>query len=126
MSRAFVINGDEWGYCIRMSRKCSGANAEGNCMRDECTEIPEWERPKRSLDDLRKAKIEQALKEAEAARKEAELRAKIAVARELAAKRREERAREAAKAAKSAAKPAVRPKTPSGKTAKTGTSKKIT
>jgi len=99
MSRAFVINGDEWGYCIKMSRKCSGANAEGICMRDECTEIPEWERPKRSLDELRKAKIEEAMKEAEKARKEAELREKIAKAQAIMAKRREERAKEAAKQA---------------------------
>lgn len=122
MSRAFVINGDEWGYCIKMSRKCSGANAEGGCMRDTCTEIPEWERPRRSLDELRQAKIEQALKEAEAARKEAELREKIAAAQKLAAKRREERARAAAEAAKNADRAAAS----SGKTARPRAPKKIT
>jgi len=122
MSRAFVINGDEWGYCIKMSRKCSGANADGNCMRDECTEIPEWERPKRSLDDLRKEKIEQALKEAEEARKAAELREKIARAQAIMAKRREERMKEAAK---QAAKPA-KPKEAAHGAVKTRASKKIT
>ena len=65
MSRAFVINGDEWGYCIQMARKCSGADSEGKCMRSECNEIPEWEKPKRNLDEIRRAKIEAELKEAE-------------------------------------------------------------
>ena len=65
MSRAFVINGDEWGYCIQMARKCSGADSEGKCMRAECDEVPEWEKPKRSLDEIRRAKIEAELKEAE-------------------------------------------------------------
>lgn len=49
MSRAFVINGDEWGYCREQAKRCSGADSEGKCMRGECTEIPEWERPKRKL-----------------------------------------------------------------------------
>ena len=62
MSRAFVINGDEWGFCIKEHKKCSGANADGQCMRAECTEIPEWERPKRSLDDIRREKAEAELK----------------------------------------------------------------
>ncbi|MDO4489422.1 MAG: hypothetical protein Q4B67_10105 [Eubacteriales bacterium] len=58
MSRAFVINGDEWGFCIKMHQKCSGADAEGKCMREECTEIPEWERPKkRSLDEIRRKQL---------------------------------------------------------------------
>lgn len=62
MSRAFVINGDEWGYCIKMSRKCSGADSQGECMRSECTETEESEKPRRSLDDIRREKIEAALK----------------------------------------------------------------
>ena len=64
MSRAFVINGDEWGYCIKMSRKCSGADAWGKCMRSDCNEVPEWEKPKRSLDEIRRAKAEAELKAA--------------------------------------------------------------
>jgi len=56
MSRAFVINGDEWGYCIQQGKRCSGADSEGKCMRGECTEIPEWEKPKRSLDAIRREK----------------------------------------------------------------------
>ena len=65
MSRAFVINGDEWGYCIQMARKCSGADSEGQCMRSECDEIPEWEKPKRSLDEIRRARIEAELQAAQ-------------------------------------------------------------
>ena len=57
MSRAFVINGDEWGYCIEMQRKCPGADPSGKCMRNECDEVPEWEKPKRSVDEIRKAKF---------------------------------------------------------------------
>jgi len=107
MSRAFVINGDEWGYCIKMSRKCSGADPEGKCMRNDCSEVPEWEKPKRSLEELRREKMEEALKEAEAARKTAELREKIAAAKILAAKRREERAAAEKKVAPKPGKQAV-------------------
>ena len=54
MSRAFVINGDEWGYCIKEHKRCAGADSEGKCMRSECTEVPEWERPKKKITDLQK------------------------------------------------------------------------
>ena len=60
MSRAFVINGDEWGFCQERHQKCSGANAEGKCMRAECTEIPEWERPKKSLAERMRERAEKA------------------------------------------------------------------
>lgn len=57
MSRAFVINVDEWGYCLKMNRKCSGADVDGKCMRGECSEIPEWEKPKRSLAQIQMEKM---------------------------------------------------------------------
>ena len=43
MSRAFVINGDEWGFCKREHRRCSSAADDGECMRSECKLDP-WER----------------------------------------------------------------------------------
>ena len=57
MSRAFVINGDEWGFCKKREMRCSGANEEGLCMRPECTEIPAWEQPKRDLKAERRKKL---------------------------------------------------------------------
>lgn len=54
MSRAFVINGDEWSYCRERHQRCAGASSDGTCMREECTEIPEWERPKRKLSSEKK------------------------------------------------------------------------
>ncbi len=57
MSRAFVINGDEWGFCKKREMRCPGANDEGECMRPECTEIPAWEQPKRDIRAERRLKI---------------------------------------------------------------------
>ena len=57
MSRAFVINGDEWGFCKKREMRCPGANDEGECMRPECTEIPAWEQPKRDVRAERRLKM---------------------------------------------------------------------
>ena len=57
MSRAFVINGDEWGFCKKREMRCPGANDEGECMRPECTEIPAWEQPKRDVREERRLKM---------------------------------------------------------------------
>ncbi len=67
MSRAFVINGDEWGFCVQRQMRCAGAKEDGSCMRPECTEIPEWERPKRDLKAERMKKLMEAQKKAEEA-----------------------------------------------------------
>lgn len=57
MSRAFVINGDEWGFCKKREMRCPGANDEGDCMRPECTEIPVWEQPRRDIRAERRQKM---------------------------------------------------------------------
>lgn len=57
MSRAFVINGDEWGFCKKREMRCPGANDEGECMRPECTEIPVWEQPRRDIRAERRQKM---------------------------------------------------------------------
>lgn len=45
MSRAFVINGDEWGYCKEYRKRCSSAFDDGTCMRTRCKDLPEERKP---------------------------------------------------------------------------------
>ncbi len=46
MSRAFVIEGDEWFTCFKMERRCKDANLRGRCTLNKCKY--ETEKTKRS------------------------------------------------------------------------------
>ena len=36
MSRAFVIERDEWFTCFKMNRRCKDANLRGDCTLKKC------------------------------------------------------------------------------------------
>ena len=102
MSRAFVINGDEWGFCKKREMRCSGANEEGLCMRPECTEIPAWEQPKRDVRAERLRKLTVLQEQAEKSQPKAKATAQTPSGKAVPAKP----AFTVRPAAKNAAKPA--------------------
>ena len=46
MSRAFVIERDEWFTCFEMDRNCKHANLRGDCTLDKCVYKEEKEETK--------------------------------------------------------------------------------
>ena len=102
MSRAFVINGDEWGFCLERQMRCPGANEDGTCMRPSCTEIPAWEQPKRDVRAERLRKLTELQEQAEKAQPAAKAAAKTLSGKAAPAKP----AFTVRPAAKNAAKPA--------------------
>ncbi len=114
MSRAFVINGDEWGFCKKREMRCPGANDEGECMRPECTEAPAWEQPKRDIREERRRKLMEQQKQNEkpqpAAEKPAAAIPKYTKPASAGAfTKTTEKSTAAGNAAKSMGSPAVRP-----------------
>ena len=109
MSRAFVINGDEWGFCTERQMRCPGANEDGTCMRPSCTEVPAWEQPKRDIRAERLRKMTELQEQEDKAKPDEKTPVKTTPGEAAPAKPWVTFRSAAGKAAKTGAKPTAKP-----------------